>query len=74
MKTEWSFVKALVKLVGQVLLLIVSSGLVALLSKFQAVSSSFAQSPSLESLVFLVVYGVLFLLRNWLKVNGMNLP
>jgi NhaP-type Na+/H+ or K+/H+ antiporter len=74
MKTEWSFVKALIKLVGQVLLLVVSAGLVSLLSKFQEVSASFTQNPSLENLVFLVVYGVLFLLRNWLKVNGVKLP
>jgi hypothetical protein len=74
MGTQWSFVKALVKLIGQVLLLIISSGLIALLSKFQAVANSFSQSPSLESFVFIVVYGCLFLLRNWLKVKGWNLP
>jgi hypothetical protein len=74
MNTQWSFVKAFVKLVGQVLLLIISSGLVALLSKFQSVANSFSQSPSLESFVFIVVYGCLFLLRNWLKVKGWNLP
>jgi hypothetical protein len=74
MSTQWSFVKALVKLIGQVLLLIISAGLIALLSKFEAVANSFSQSPSLESFVFIVVYGCLFLLRNWLKVRGWNLP
>jgi hypothetical protein len=74
MTVRWSFFKALVKLVGQVILLIVSSGLVALLSKFQAVSNSFVQNPSLENFVFIAVYGVLFLLRNWIKVSGINLP
>jgi hypothetical protein len=74
MRVKWSFFKAFVKLVGQVVLLIISSGLVALLSKFQAVSNSFVQNPSLENFVFIAVYGVLFLLRNWLKVSGINLP
>jgi hypothetical protein len=74
MRSKWSFFKAVVKLVGQVVLIIVSSGLVALLSKFQTVSNSFVQNPSLENYVFIAVYGVLFLLRNWLKVSGINLP
>jgi hypothetical protein len=74
MSNHWSFVKALVKLVGQVVLLIVSAGLVSLLSKWQVMADAFLQNPSVEKLVFLVVFGVLFLLRNWLKVNGVKLP
>jgi hypothetical protein len=74
MSNKWSLVKALVKLVGQVVLLVVSAGLVSLLSKWQAMSDAFLQNPSVEKLVFLVVYGILFLLRNWLKVNGVKLP
>jgi hypothetical protein len=74
MSNQWSLVKALVKLVGQVVLLVVSAGLVSLLSKWQAMADAFLQNPSVEKLVFLVVYGVLFLLRNWFKVNGVKLP
>jgi hypothetical protein len=74
MSNQWSLVKALVKLVGQVVLLIVSAGLVSLLSKWQVMADAFLQNPSVEKLVFLVVFGVLFLLRNWLKVNGVKLP
>jgi len=72
MDKGWSLGKALVKYVGQVILLIISAGLVSLLSNFQQVSVTFTENPTLEKLTFLIVYAILFLIRNRLKFEGVK--